>query len=170
MEIRPAHQEDLSTIAAIQVASWRDAYSGLLPADYLADQVQLDLEAHWAQQEILPQDVVLIADTADGPVGFIAVWCRPSAFIDNLHVLPPLRSRGIGATLMRAAAARLVALGHATAYLWVFERNKAAIRLYERLGAVQTGRERKTFFGQGVPSVRMEWRDLATIGRPLPPE
>lgn len=163
--IRPADGADLPSIASIQVASWRDAYSGLLPADYLADQVQLDLQAHWEQQEILPQDVVLVADTADGLVGFVAVWCRPSAFIDNLHVLPPMRSHGIGAALMRAAAARLVALGHSTAYLWVFESNGAAIRLYERLGAVRGRRVRKEFFGQGVPCVRMEWSDLTVIGR-----
>jgi ribosomal protein S18 acetylase RimI-like enzyme len=156
-------QEDLAAVATIQVASWRDAYAGVLPADYLAEQVQRDLRAHWEQQEIDPQDVVLVADTAEGPVGFVAVWCRPSPFVDNLHVLPSMRSSGIGAALMRAAVGRLVALGHSTAYLWVFESNVAAIRFYERLGAAKTGRERKEFFGQGVPCVRMDWRDLTSV-------
>jgi RimJ/RimL family protein N-acetyltransferase len=65
---------------------------------------------------------------------------------------------------MRAAAGRLVELGHSTAYLWVFESNVAAIRFYERLGAVRTGQARKEFFGQSVLCVRMEWSDLRTIG------
>jgi ribosomal protein S18 acetylase RimI-like enzyme len=164
MEIRPAIEGDLPTIASIHSASWRDAYSGFLPADYLAGQVQLDLQAYWEQQEIHPQDVVLMADTTDGPVGFVAVWCRPSPFVDNLHVSPPMRSRGIGAALMRAAAGRLIELGYSTAYLWVFDSNVAAIRFYERLGAARARRAMKEFFGQGVPCVRMEWSDLRAIG------
>jgi ribosomal protein S18 acetylase RimI-like enzyme len=163
MEIRPANQDDLTAIASIHSASWRDAYSGFLPADYLAGQVQRDLQATWERQEILPQDVVLVADTTDGPVGFVAVWCRPSPFVDNLHVTPSMRSRGIGRALMRAAAGRLIELGHSSAHLWVFESNAAAIRFYERLGAVRVGRAAKEFFGQRVQCVRMEWSDLRTI-------
>jgi ribosomal protein S18 acetylase RimI-like enzyme len=164
MDIRPARQDDLPTIASIHAASWRDVYAGILPADYLRDQVQQDLQAYWEQREILPQDVVLVADTTDGSVGFIAVWCRPSPFIDNLHVLPSMRSRGIGSALMEAAAGRLIARGHSTAYLWVFESNVAAIRFYQRLGAVKGRREMKEIFGHSVPSVRLEWSDLSTIG------
>ena len=164
MEIRPALEGDLPAIASLHSASWRDAYSGFLPADYLAGQAQLDLQAYWEQQEIHPQDVVLVADTTDGPVGFVAVWCRPSPFLDNLHVSPSMRCRGIGAALMRAAAGQLIALGHSTAYLWVFESNEAAIRFYERLGAAKARRAMKEFFGQSVLCVRMEWSDLRAIG------
>lgn len=164
MDIRPAQQGDLPRIASIHAKSWRDAYAGILPADYLRSQVEQDLQAYWAQREILPQDVVLVADTTDGPVGFIAVWCRPSPFIDNLHVSPPMRSRGIGTTLMEAAASQLVARGYSTAYLWVFERNVAAIRFYQRLGAVKGRQEMKEVFGHSVLSVRMEWSDLSAIG------
>jgi ribosomal protein S18 acetylase RimI-like enzyme len=164
MDIRPATEDDLTTIASIHATSWRDTYAGILPADYLRDQVQQDLQAYWKQREILPQDVVLVADTTDGPVGFIAVWCQPSPFIDNLHVSPPMRSRGIGAVLMEVAAGRLIAQGHSTAYLWVFERNEAAIRFYQRLGAVKGRQEIKEVFGHRVLSVRMEWSDLGAIG------
>jgi ribosomal protein S18 acetylase RimI-like enzyme len=164
VDIRPAKQDDLPMIASIHAVSWRDAYSGILPADYLRGQVQQDLQASWELREILPQDVVLVADTPDGPVGFIAVWCRPSPFIDNLHVSPSVRSRGIGAALMEAATGQLIARGHSTAYLWVFEGNVAAIRFYQRLGAVKGRREMKEIFGHSVPSVRLEWSDLSTIG------
>lgn len=164
MDIRPAKQDDLPVIASIHAMSWRDAYAGVLPADYLRSQVQQDLQAYWEQREILPQDVVLVADTPDGPVGFIAVWCRPAPFIDNLHVLPSMRSRGIGAALMEAAAGQLIARGHTTAYLWVFERNEAAIRFYQRLGAAKGRQEVKEVRGHKVPSLRLEWSDLRAIG------
>lgn len=164
MDIRPATQDDLPMIASIHTLSWRDAYAGILPADYLRDQVQQDLQAYWAQRQFLPQDVVLVADTTEVPVGFIAVWCRPYPFIDNLHVSPSMRSRGIGAALMEAAADQLIARGHSTAHLWVFERNEAAIRFYQRLGAVKGRQEMKEVFGHRVLSVRLEWSDLSAIG------
>lgn len=163
MKIRPANRRDLADIASIHSASWREAYSGILPADYLAGRVQQDLQTHWEQQEILPQDIVLVADTADGLAGFVAVWCRPGPFIDNLHVSRTVRSQGIGTALMRAAVEQLMALGHSTAYLWVFESNVAAIRFYERLGAARVRRDIKEIYGHGVPSVRMEWSDLRLV-------
>jgi ribosomal protein S18 acetylase RimI-like enzyme len=163
MIVRPACQADLPTIASIHLSSWRDAYSGILPADYLAGQVQLDLQTHWLGQEILPQDVLLVADTISGSAGFVAVWCRPTAFVDSLHVLPAMRSVGIGSALMRAAIDQLVEMGHSTAYLWVLERNVAAISFYEGLGAMITRREAKNIFGHDIPSLRMEWSDLRQL-------
>lgn len=147
----------------IHSESWRDAYAGLLPNDYLKDQVRHDLRDHWEQQEILPEDVVMVAEINSDPVGFIAVWCRPSPFIDNLHVLPSLRSGGIGTALIKAAADKLIEKGHITAYLWVFENNTSAIRFYEQLGAVIVNREIKSFFGYQVPNVKMKWSDLGNI-------
>ena len=163
--IRAAQGDDLAEIAAIHSASWKEAYAGILPADYLADQVGLDLRAHWERQEILPGDVVLVAEADQGLVGFAAVWCRPDPFIDNLHVSQAVRSGGIGTALMRAAAERLMSHGHSTAYLWVFESNTDAIRFYERLGAVRVGSAIKEIYGHGVPSVRMEWGDLRALAR-----
>ena len=164
MRIRPASRQDLVEIALIHSASWKEAYAGILPADYLSDQVDQDLREHWEQQKIQPGDVVLVAETGDGLLGFVAVWCRPNAFIDNLHVSQSVRSRGVGTELLRAAADRLIELGHSTAYLWVFESNADAIRFYERLGAVRVGSAIKEIYGHAVPSVRMDWTDLGAMG------
>lgn len=128
MKIRPANRHDLEAISSIQSNSGRDAYSGVLPDDYLAGQVRQDLKSHRNQQEILPQDVVLVADMNDGLAGFIAVWCRQSPFLDNLHISPPKRSTGIGAALIRAAVRQLIERGHLSAYLWVFENNSGRSR------------------------------------------
>jgi ribosomal protein S18 acetylase RimI-like enzyme len=163
MKIRPARPDDLREIASIHATSWKEAYAGTLPAHYLEGEVDRDLQAHWERQELLKDDVLLVAETDAGLVGFAAVWCRPDAFIDNLHVSQPVRSKGIGAALMRAAADRLMAQGHSTAYLWVFESNAAAIRFYERLGAVRVERAIKEIYGHRVASVRMEWSDLRAM-------
>jgi ribosomal protein S18 acetylase RimI-like enzyme len=162
MNIRRAKQRDLPIIAAVQAESWRDTYSDVLPETHLANQIVEDIKRHWNEVEIKPNDVVLVAED-DGIIGFIAVWCRPEPFIDNLHVKPSKRSQRVGSTLMMSAAQQLIQQGHKTAHLWVVESNQRAIRLYERLGGVRTGRALKNLFGHDVPSVKIEWSDIAVL-------
>jgi len=108
------------------------------------------------------EDIVLVAEE-DFLVGFVAVWCRPVPFLDNLHVRPSHRSNKIGSALMKAAAKELIKKGHQTAYLWVFESNEKAIRFYERLGGSQTDQATQNIFGYDVPSRKIEWDNLARI-------
>ncbi len=162
MIIRPARQADLPAIAALQAESWQDSYTDVLPAAYLAKGITADLSGYWSQLEIQPQDVMLVAEQ-DGMLGFIAVWCRPDAFIDNLHVRPAQRSKGVGRALMEAAARQLVQDGHRSAYLWVVASNLRAIAFYERLGGVHTAQAMKNLFGHQVLTVKLEWTDIAVI-------
>lgn len=162
MKIRRATQSDLQDIVAIHVESWKDTYAHVLPAEFMVGKIDRVLARHWHEADIRDEDLVLVAEE-DALVGFAAIWCRPSAFIDNLHVKPSRRSQKLGSALMKAAADELVAKGHKTAYLWVFESNKRAIRFYERLGGMQTERAPKDIFGHPVPSRKIEWDDLAPI-------
>ena len=107
MNIRRAQSSDIPLIAAVQTASWQDTYSGVLPEAYLAGQISEDLVLHWSAVEIQAEDVVLVAED-DGIIGFIAIWCRPDPFIDNLHVKPSRRSQKIGTTLLISTAQLLL--------------------------------------------------------------
>ena len=162
MKIRRATQSDLQGIATIHVESWKDSYSDVLPEEFMAEQIDRDLAEHWSELQIQNGDLVLVAEE-DSLVGFVAVWCRPIPFIDNLHVRPSHRSKKLGSALIKAAAKELINKGHKTAYLWVFESNEKAIRFYERLGGVQKEQARKAVFGYEVLSRKIEWEDLAVI-------
>lgn len=162
MKIRRATQSDFSDIAAIQAESWKDAYSDVLPAWFLAGQIDRDLARHWCEIEIQKEDIVLVAEQGS-LVGFAAVWCRPTPFIDNLHVRPSHRSKKIGSALIKALARELIDKGHKTGYLWVFESNRKAIRFYERLGGMQKEQAKKSVFGFEILSRKIEWDDLAVI-------
>lgn len=163
MTLRRATDHDLAAIAALQAASWQDSYRGMLSESYLKSRVLADLQRHWLAVTLRHEDVVLIAEDAGGPVGFIAVWCDPDPYIDNLHVLPSQRSKGTGRLLMQAAARQLQNLGHSTAYLWVLEGNQGALRFYEGLGGRQTDRAGIDIFGQTLPSIKVAWTDLSLI-------
>lgn len=162
MKIRHATQSDLQEIAAIHIESWQDAYTDVLPAEFLNGQINRDFVRQWSEIDIQNEDIVLVAEE-DSIIGFIAVWCRPTPFIDNLHVRPSQRSRKIGSALMRAAARELIDRGHKSAYLWVFESNEEAIRFYERLGGIKKEQSIKTVFGYDVKSRKIEWTELSVI-------
>jgi len=157
--IRRATPVDLPAIAAIQAASWQTAYRGMLPGSYLADEAGPELETYWRHIEIRHDDLILVAEE-DTPLGFIAIWCRPEPFIDNLHVLPGHTSKGIGARLMAAAAQILLSNGHSTAHLWVMEDNTRALGFYQSLGGEAVETVEKPVFDQMAPQTKVVWNDL----------
>jgi ribosomal protein S18 acetylase RimI-like enzyme len=162
MIIRKAQSSEVNIIGDIHVGSWRNSYSHVLPPDFLKRKIVPFLKDHWNNVEIQNDDVILVAEEKE-IIGFIAVWCRPIPFIDNLHVKPSHRSQNVGTALMRAAAEELLLKGIRTGYLWVFQSNVNAIRFYERLGGVQQECAMKDIFGHQVLSTKIEWADLSTI-------
>ena len=92
MKIRPATKSDLQDIAAINIESWKDVYMDAMPAKFMTQQIERTLAQHWSDIDIRNEDIVSVAEE-DSLVGFVAVWCRPIPFIDNLHVKPSHRSK-----------------------------------------------------------------------------
>lgn len=161
--LRFATNADRSAIASFHADSWRDAYRGMLPDDYLAGPVDPDLQEKWAKRDITDRDVLLIAEIAGEFAGFIAVWCQPAPFIDNLHVKPAFRSRGLGRQLMQRAVQDLLNSGHTTLSLDVFTTNHRAIAFYEGLGGIRGNQETKEIFGNPVDLVTIVWSDLSSF-------
>ncbi len=166
ISVRSAAPADLDRIAAIKVASWRDTYAGLVPADdlapYLDEQVHLrDLRADVARESTL----LLVGDRdGEGIIGFALTYAdaEPDPWLESLHVVRAHRSRGAGALLVRATAAWLRGLGHRTMRLGVVAGNHRAMRFYERLGAQHTGQE-PAHWAPGVRHEIYRWPDLEPL-------
>ena len=126
----------------------------ILPKDFLGDPLEREFTRYWHHIDLRTEDVVLVAEE-DGLLGFIAVWCRPTPYIDNLHVKPSLRSKRIGTTLLKSAAEKLLARGHKTAYLWVFKSNQKAVRFYEHMGGIIAEKAPQDIFGYSIPSLKI---------------
>ena len=164
MIIREANNSDLTAIANIHIESWRDSYSEVFTPEVMNREIIPSLKEHWQNIVIQNDDVVLVAADKD-IIGFIAVWCRPIPFIDNLHVKPSLRSKNVGTLLLKSAAGALLKKEKNSGYLWVFNTNENAIRFYQKLGGVQTDYSMKEIFGHKVFSQKFEWKDLSAIVR-----
>ncbi|MCR6483394.1 GNAT family N-acetyltransferase [Amycolatopsis sp. OK19-0408] len=125
---------------------------GIRPASYadLAALVgTLGNRAYFVERYLRQENglgVLFTAWLGDIPVGVIYLWleqaeepeiaaCLPSVpLLTHIEVVAPLRSRGIGRTMVGAAEQHLVERGHDRVALAVRTDNRRAARLYRRLG------------------------------------
>jgi len=167
MKLRPATPADRPAMTTLQIASWRSAYRDLLSEAYLGEQVVRDLTARWAAPD--PEGAFqLVAEEGDRLLGFVAVIPHDGPYVDNLHIDPALRGRGIGARLMRAAAEELVARGESRLWLTVIETNLPAVRFYRAIGGQFDPPTDDEMFGQKIRTYRVSWPDLAVLTDPPP--
>lgn len=166
LDFRLASPADAIAIAALHTQSWRTAYRGILP-DHLLDGALADeQQAMWQARLAAPTENelwVCLAQSEEGLLGFVCVLAdiEPAfgARIENLHVLPGLKGRGIGGELFARArnwiAARRPGNGM---HLWVLAQNAPARAFYERQG----GRAAQESFwrldsGEEIPEIRYCW-------------
>ncbi|WP_354225238.1 N-acetyltransferase [Bradyrhizobium sp. F1.4.3] len=170
ISIRPATGQDAAVIAAIHASSWRDAYAHILAPEFLNGAIKAYRLAVWSQRlrDRSPTQLINVACDSTGLVqGFICSYCDfdPAwgSLVDNLHVRPDARGRGIGERLFRDVAAQLSAGAAGPGlHLWVFEANVAALRFYQRLGGRVVGKDHSTLPAAGGKTVlRVHWQTLA---------
>ena len=157
--------------------SWRDAYRGILPDSYLDDQITYDRINIWRSRfSSLDSDRFLVVLT-EGPeelVGFACVLLDEDhqwgACLDNLHVLPRWRSRGLGRLLFGRVAQWVMSTEPGwPIHLWVFEANVRARRFYDAVGGeVIKQHNKEVLKGINIPSVLYVWRDLQQLLHNLP--
>lgn len=166
LRLRTARAGDAAAIAEIHVASWQDAYRGVLPDAFLDSELEGRLHAHWAGLFAgrRPPGAVILATAGGTAAGFAAAWREgANAHIDNLHVRPGLRRAGIGRALLGFTALRLMQMGADTADLWVLAANRDALRFYARLGGAVVQQQDRPTQGQVVPQCRVAWADIQVL-------
>jgi ribosomal-protein-alanine N-acetyltransferase len=103
-------------------------------------------ETAMARLLAMPGAFALIAAQDDEPAGLVlARVAADAAEIVTLGVAAARTRRGIGRSLVTAAAAEARARGAARLFLEVAATNGAARRLYERLGFREVGRRRRYY-------------------------
>ncbi|MGD9959732.1 N-acetyltransferase family protein [Nocardioides sp.] len=130
VSVRIAWADDARGIAEVQVAAWRTAYAGLLPAEELAGFDPISFAAGWHASLTRPKDArnrVLVALERNRIVGFAIVSpaadpdCDPVADgeVSDFTVLPEEQRKGHGSRLQQAVIDTLVADRFARAVTWV---------------------------------------------------
>lgn len=143
VHIRPGVPGDARDIAQVHVVSWRDAYRGLLPDDFLD---RLSVEEREAQRlawfaDPEPGSGILVAEEDGRIVGFASFGPTRDEDVPDgtgevpaIYVDPAVVGTGVGRRLFKAASAALRDAGFGRATLWVLEANDRARRFYELAG------------------------------------
>jgi GNAT superfamily N-acetyltransferase len=143
--VRAATVADAPAIGEVHVASWRAAYAGLLPEDFLGRLSAEARAASWARR-IGDPDIpgrVLVVEADGGIAGFAAFGPRPDQSGEGqlyaLYLRPRYWGRGLGRLLHEQVVAELVERGWSAAVLWVLATNERAKTFYVRQGWVPDG-------------------------------
>jgi GNAT superfamily N-acetyltransferase len=172
MTIRVAELTDAVAIAQLHTQSWQTAYRGILSEDFLQDSLPENRRLLWHTRlsDTDRADQLVLLDEQDGTVrGFGCAFLEADpewgCLLDNLHVVPDLKGKGLGRQLMAAVAQRvLLSNPRSRLHLWAYERNLGARRFYERLGGVITERHAELApDGNQVNAFRYCWSDLSGL-------
>lgn len=171
--IRTALPEDVQAIAALHAQSWRHAYRGILLDRFLDGPVFAHQLRLWhrrlADAESCAQQMTWVVQEGRSIRGFACLipdvdstW---GALLDNLHVVAEAHGRGLGRKLIGTAARWLQRrAAQSSMHLWVYERNLAARRFYERCGAALLGEQAEAApDGRAVLVLRYGWSDVQLL-------
>jgi ribosomal protein S18 acetylase RimI-like enzyme len=128
VSVRVAWADDADAVAAVQVASWREQYDGLVPADALPGVD--DVAATWRDALARPSDArnrVLVALERNRVTGFAVLTpaadpdCDPVSDGELVELVVGADDRGVGhgSRLLQAAAETLQADRFTRAVAWV---------------------------------------------------
>lgn len=164
--VRSGTERDLERITAIKVRTWSETYSPLIAPEVLQPFLDQAAQLAYLQEKAGSANTILLVaeDDKKGVIGFALTFLDhgPDPWLESLHVHPDSQSRGVGTLLMRATASELKAGGYNSLRLGVVEGNAAAERFYERLGALDAGRE-PTSWADGVMHHLYRWRTLDAL-------
>jgi GNAT superfamily N-acetyltransferase len=155
--IREATPDDARAIAEVHVRSWRWAYHGLIPDDFLENLSVDDREPTWRERlaDSAPCWGCLVAEDAAGRVVGFASFGPPkdaptsaedAGEVYAIYLEEAVAGTGVGRDLFAAASDALRGLGFGRAFLWVLAQNDRARRFYEKAGWSWDGTESTHMF------------------------
>jgi ribosomal protein S18 acetylase RimI-like enzyme len=173
--VRPAVVADANAIAVVHVATWRDAYAGLMP-DEVLDTLDITQRAETWRGILAapPHGVFVFVFERHGQVrGFVSAGPhregRASGEVFAIYVDPSCQGLGAGRRLLEAATRPLAEAGFGEASLWVLTTNRAARGFYESQGWRPDGTEQSWTY-RGVGEGPTEVRYVVNLRTPAGPD
>ena len=167
--VRPAEIDDAAAIARVHVATWRTAYHGLLPDDFLSSLNEDRYQERWRRTIADQGSGVYVAQDGHEVVAFASGGRERAGergFAGELYaiyVMQESQGRGHGRALVRAVTAGLREIGLTDMIVWVLRDNSAARRFYERLGGTFVREQPITIGSALLEEVSYGWRSLDSI-------
>ncbi len=135
--IRKAKISDKEAIAGIYVNSWKFAYKGIVPQDYLDS---LSIKKYLKRLEDKTQLDEFLLESFRQVIGLVKIIdCRDAdkqscAEIQTIYLLPEFIGQGYGSILLKWLIEYAQSVGYKNIIVWVLTENTRARKAYERVG------------------------------------
>jgi len=147
--------------------SWRQAYRGIVPQDYLDALDEQQRAQRWRDAfEADPAVKIAVAEMEGAICGFASggPLRKPVSFYDGelyaIYIDPAVTRQGIGRALFDYIAAQLAAEHMSHMIVWTL-RDNPSTGFYERLGGMLVAEEQLEIGGKSLASVAYGWPDFA---------
>ncbi|WP_446786493.1 GNAT family N-acetyltransferase [Macellibacteroides fermentans] len=144
LDIKTASIHDVKEISYIHASSWKTAYKGIVPQEYL-DNLKNDFWIPSFEKWISDNTITAkLAYTGNEAIGCISYGkSRDISLPDwgeivSLYVLPKYLGRGFGKALLMSAINDMYNKGFENIYLWVLEENLQAQKFYRKNGFIKS--------------------------------
>ena len=163
--IRQAKVGDASGIAAVQIASWKSTYSGIVPSHFL---VSMNLEVQtkmWESQLTDDNNLIFVAEDELGLIGFASggklreIVGDYDAELYAIYLMPEKQRQGIGRVLMLKLVLGLRTKGLKKLLVWVLEKNPS-VGFYECLGGTKITHKSIQIGGVDLQEIAFGWPSL----------
>jgi GNAT superfamily N-acetyltransferase len=159
MRIRPATLEDAPSIARVHVASWQDAYVGIVSQPYLDALEESQFAERWrtwittetsASIFVAEVDTTICGFASGGPIR------KPVSVYDGelyaIYLLPEMQRKGIGRKLFVHIVRELAARKLNHMLVWTLRQNPSA-GFYERMGGSVVAEDVEEIGGESLPTI-----------------
>jgi GNAT superfamily N-acetyltransferase len=171
MFIRAATPTDAVAIARVHVDSWRTTYTGIVPADYLANLSHAQREQFWSNilSTPAPSGCVYVAEHDTGEiVGFASGGPERSGDtlyqgeLYAIYLLARYQRQGLGRHLTMAVVQCLLQCGLPSMLIWVLAANPGRA-FYAALGGQPVYEKNVTIGAAQLLEVAYGWPDLRDV-------
>lgn len=143
LEIRYiTESDDRLAISKVYEESWKYAYKGIVPQDYLDSIPEGQWASHMEQEDrknlVMVQNGIIIGTSGFGKSRMEEM--DGFGEIISLYFLTDYMGNGYGRLLLQTVVEELKKMGFDKVFLWVLEENRNARDFYEKCGFVQTER------------------------------
>ena len=150
ISVRQARPADALAIAEVHDASWRQAYSGIIPGKDL-ERMIARRGPNWWLSAIKRGSRLLVLEFGGKIAGYASYGRnRMNAIpyageIFELYLRPEFQGLGFGKRLFAAAREDLAEYGYLSIVVWALAENEGGMAFYRAMGGVEVWRARERF-------------------------
>lgn len=162
IDVRPARLGDAAALSDVYASSWREAYSGIIPALTLQKMIVRRSAAWW--RGIMKRRAILVLEVSGAIAGYatfapaLGRSQSGAAEIQELYLAPEYQGIGLGARLFAAALKRIRSRGYGRVLVRALADNDRANGFYLRRGGTLIARGEESLGGRHLPCLWYEFR------------